>query len=934
MTVDPVSLATTGPTVVSAGAGNAYNYGAAAVVSNGQIVVFTSGQSRTWGVTSTDGKNYNSFLYETNNGLKDFSVLDAIAFEPSGTDPESVMLVYNDPLTSPATLGASVFSFQNDSGFVLATQDFTLPWPSASPSWQPVAQGNLLLGTNGGFNGTAAGARSPCLQFYASTTLNGEMMNEGRWEYNLAQNGWTFTDITYQVSPGPFSKPISNMAVLPWFDTIDQVKGTMKMSHVVVYWERLGTSYSYPAPSDWMVPQNNDPAYGWAGTPTPTGNAPLGSQLRQLWTLVGVILGPPPFPMNDAANACVYTPEALSWVGYGQGTSATVTTTSTMSNVISVGVGATIKGLGGVGYSGSLDIAYAHAWTSSHSNSTTTSVSNTFEFSPCFEPAGSQGTHGWAIFNAPTTVTQWYKLYAYDYDPSSGGGTYLDEDIYATSFGSSTLQFAYFDLANPSAGEYSGLFTGIPAYPNSTDLAGWHSSAPEWDNGGSDWTATFGDKTSPAVSVLGLGAKDEETYTNSTTTMTSNGNSNSIDVSASAGYTWPIGGYKVGVSLSAGYDREWTTTTENDTTVTDSVSFGLNVPIPPDTPGYVNSLTVQPYLLQATSPHAPWIPTGYDGNLPWCITWGVVEYGTVGVGMAGRVAGPASASGTIRHGDSREDDEYALSGGHMSWLPTNGGPTSMPLTADQFDPSKGASVSLNGHVFSTKRSNGHWSRHGDVWSYETARHRKRGPHADDQFSLALNFAAETWSFSSSARMLDEEIRSGDGSVSIQLSVEGRYTFTSWLGHGVKERWSHEEKRWSSRREGVEEIEGEWNSNTGRGSTTLRGRFPHESGGFGDVGIRLNGVKVDFPLLSTPGFRKALEARGRVEYRAEGLSFVIDLGTRKWHATVEESQFKGGMAPRDGVIRVELLLGGKRVSDQTLTLERWKTALTYPYTTPQ
>jgi len=70
------------------------------------------------------------------------------------------------------------------------------------------------------------------------------------------------------------------------------------------------------------------------------------------------------------------------------------------------------------------------------------------------------------------------------------------------------------------------------------------------------------------------------------------------------------------------------------------------------------------------------------------------------------------------------------------------------------------------------------------------------------------------------------------------------------------------------------------------------------------------------------------------YRADGLSFVIDLGTGKWHATIEESQFKGGMAPRDGAIRVELLLGGKRVSDQTLTLERWKTALTYPYTTPR
>ena len=149
---------------------------------------------------------------------------------------------------------------------------------------------------------------------------------------------------------------------------------------------------------------------------------------------MGVVLGPPPFAMNGATDACPSN-AGFSWVDYGKDTSTTVTTTCTSSSTVSVAMNNSIKaGFGEF----SLDLSYAHAWTSSHGNSHTVSISQDFQFGPCHESVGSQGTNGWAIFNAPTLVTQWYKLYAYD------NSTYLNEDIYATALGDTVQQFTYF----------------------------------------------------------------------------------------------------------------------------------------------------------------------------------------------------------------------------------------------------------------------------------------------------------------------------------------------------------------------------------------------------------------------------------------------------------------------------------------------------------
>ena len=882
-----------GPTTIVTGI---QPYGTAAAVCGNTIYVFTGDQA----FQSKDGKQF--AVWPLSSGLPASRILDAVTFYPPGDLPAGIMVVFND-IGNPPNLSASrIYPPEN------IWYGGALPWPPVVPYlWQPVLHGNLLLGTSAGFQNFPAGAKAPCIQFYGMTDKGQDGQHQGRWEYNVANQAWSFNDITT-------TSEIEALFVSPWFDTMDSTRGTVRLSHILDYVFSNADHY-YVNRSDWMAPQHNDAVYGWAGVPTPTANA-SGSDLQNLWTLVGVVLGPPPFPMNGATNACATASDALAWVDYGKDTSTTVTTTSTSSSTISVAMNNSIKaGIGEL----SLDLSYAHAWTSSHGTSQTVSVSQYYEFGPCSEQQGSQGTHGWAIFNAPTLITQWYKLYAYDYNQSTGQGTYLDQDIYATAMGAVVQQTAYFELANPSQGEPTGLFAGMTVYPNSTDVASWHLSIPNWDNGGSDWAAVFGDKTSPQMPVLNLGLRDLVSYAESDTTTGSKGNSNSLGVQAGAGLN--ILGFSTGVTV--GYDGEWTTTTDNESTITQNVSCALNVPIPPNTPGYVNSMTVQPFWLQAKTTKAPWIPTGYGGNLPWCVTWGVTQYGTVGGGTAGISGPPASASGTIRHGKGMGKDTYSLSGGYLAWLNADGTEKTMPLTADEFDPSQGASVSLNGHVFSADETHGKWVRKGDVWKYRT-----RGGATTDSLTLELNFANRTWSFTGSSQTLDQEIHTADKQIRVTLDIQGTYRFATWLKHDVDTSWSHSEPESTWKPYGVHELEGAYNSQTGVGNLKLQGHIPRHVSSFGDLEIRVNGASVAIPLLPLEGFLHDLERGRSVKYKAQGLSFEINFRTGKWKATLTGDQFKGDMAPRSDAIRVQVLLGGRTISDQTFVIQRHTTVLSF------
>jgi hypothetical protein len=859
--------------------------GCAAAVSGDAIWVFTA-----HGVyTSSDGKNFATtgiHWWGGEGSHPPVRVLDAVTFYPMGDDPARIMVAYTAEDYRLATI-----MFDPSSGAVVGPPQL----PDFTPSWGFLASGALLLGTSSAFRGFPGGALAPCVQFYGMTQDG----HQGRWEYHLANRTWSFTDITV---PGT-----THLIAWPYFTVEDSAKGTMQQAHILEYGYQ-GHSFIH---SDWMIPQNYDSApngYGWTGLPTPTQNAISGSdtdkQLRSLWTLVGIVLGPPPFALNGASDA-----SGISSVVYATESGTTITSTETVSKTVSVASSSQIKG--GFGKF-TLDLSYAHGWTSNNGASQTVDVQTQYTFGPQDETPPDQGVHGWALFYAPVLVTQWYKLYAYD------KATYLDQDIYATSVGDAKTHVAYFSLANPSDGSIPGLMDGFSIFPNSTDLNGW-SVIQDWNAGGSDWDVLFGDQSQPSVDSLDEGTTTSVTYTQTDTSTQSNGNSNSFSVSAGASFNL-FGGFSTGVTV--GYDADYSTSTEVDSTVSKGITCSLAMPIP-DNPGDVTGLDVQPYWLRAKNADAPWIPAGYDQNLPWCLTWNVTGYHTLGGATAGLAAPPESASGTIRHGMEKQKNHYEVVSGRLRWQDSHGLEAPIPLTADQFDPSKGAAVDLGGHLFPADGSKGKWVRKGDAWKYRTRDGVKQDP-----FTLLLDFASQTWSFDGSSKSLDQEIKTAEGNLRVELDVEGSYRFSTWLKHDVDSAWSHSEKKADWQAYGVHEAEGAYNSAAGAGNLKLKGHIPKKVDSFGDLEIRVNGSPVRIPLLSLDGFLDDLDRARTVKYETDGLFFEIDFQTGQWKAMVEGAQFKSDMAPRKGVLRVQLLVGGRSLSDQTLPLQKHKTLLAY------
>ncbi len=409
--------------------------------------------------------------------------------------------------------------------------------------------------------GTTVSRPAPRPRASSSTRATGQGQDgyhQGRWEYNVAAETWAFNDIT-----------VSGAAAIeawPWYETVDQTTFTMRQSHVVSYW--VGRSQTnFVNPSDWMIPQNNDPSYGWQGTPTPTAGATT-SDLQSLWTLVGVVLGPPPFAMNGASNACP-SGVGFSWVDYGKDTSTTVTTTSTSSSTVSVAMNNSVKaGFGEF----SLDLSYAHAWTSSHSNYEHREHLAGLPVRPVHRGCGKPGHSRLGHLQRPharDAVVQAVRLR--QQKPTSTRTSTRRRS--ATSSSSS----AYFELADPSQGDYPGLFAGMPAYPNSTDVTGWRRLRLGRRRLRLD-ASTFGDKTDPQMPVAergraGRGVLHADQHARSAPTATATASA------CKPGAACSFAGFSQGVTV--GYDGEWTTNTENESTITQSVTCALNMPAPP-----------------------------------------------------------------------------------------------------------------------------------------------------------------------------------------------------------------------------------------------------------------------------------------------------------------------------------------------------------------
>lgn len=863
--------------------------GAAAAVLRDKIYVFTTERV----IRSNDGENFSCLKASIVPANAKYMIDAATIFPADGSAPQILLAYVNDSDELVSTL------FSTDETF---STPVTLPYSKSDPLFG----GNLTLGTREG------GVKALAVQLYGFSKVKSEMdLNPGgeagNWEYDVAKGSWTENSLNIESDVVCYG-----FATAPWFVTINSTKGSLLQEHFhrIVFrrWESpLETNY-FSEQSDYLIPQNNDDTYGWKGTPThtnhATGDDDKSKKLRALWSLVGVVLGPPPFAINAASD-----PTALSSVTYGIDEQDSVAVTQTTTQTVSVGTDATIQA--GIGEF-SLDCSYAHGWMSSNTDSKQVETSTYYTFGPVDESAPDYGTHGWALFNAPIILTQKFKVYAYDDE------TYLGQSMYTISYGKATTQTVYFSLANPADGSIQDLFAGMTTFPNSTDVAGWHKleNIYNWNDGGDDWTEKFGYDTNPSVNTLNQGTGTTSYYSKTETKVTSKGSTNSFSVEADASFDI-FEGFSAGVKV--GYDTEFETSTELSTSVTKSVSCSLQMPIPPDTDGYVKGLEIQPYWLQATSKNAPWIPDGYEGNLPWCLTWDVVAYEIINDQQSGVSPEPSKSAGAFKFKAGTGQGNYQLFKGDLCWIDSGGEKLPLSMTADDFDADKRASVNLNGYTFNTEETDGSWSRKGDAWSFRS----KRGG-GETPFELDLDFGENAWTFKGSfADEATSVTKLTKRTWRVILSLQDKYMFRTPINHDYKSSWKHVADDVTSDDYAIEAINGSYDSEKKRGKLTIKGKAPTGLTSFGDVSMEINGQSVSFPIMSSAQFLERLDnGSGSLSSKADGLAFKLNLKNGKWQAKIHGAAFTEDMAPQEGVVSVKILVGGETALSESIEIENY------------
>jgi len=890
----------------------ATNSGCAAAVLNGAIHVFHSGGT----FTSRDGRNWACKLPW---GLSwSPGIFDAVTFYPPGTAPASIMIVYIDPFGGK--LSSKVF----DGDKFTNQQKLT--------DTEGFLNGNLLLGTS------LEGAKSQCIQLYSL----GRFSDRGwgavqRWEYNLSNTSWTLSGNMQTIVSA-----VPSFAAAPWFGTVD-TKGTMQMYHTLYYFSPTGNAYeTYLFRSDFMVPKNYDSQWGWKGAPTPTqgatGSDDMSKILRQYWTLIGVVLGPPPFVLNGETYK--RSIDEYSSVEYSSSQSQSVTQTNESDSSLMISSETEAKTeLGPVGAKFTIDAAYGHGLTSKIGDTSTVTVHTGYTFGPVDEQdVASVGTHGWAVFNAPVMIVQCYELYAYDYDFTTGTGTYLNQDVYAISVGDMKTQTAYFELANPSNGSIQDLFSGMGPFPKSTDLKGWLGK--NWNDTNNNWEVVVGDKTNPSMGTLNLGVATDQAYTQGTKHIESEGGSNSVSLSAGASFKFDIGLIGIKETLKVSGDFKWTYGTETETAIDKTVRAKLGIPIPtctPETKDRIKTLTIQPYWLRAKTDSVPWVPPGLKGQRPWALTWNVLQYTTCGGNRGGvslgplrtngRVVGPGTiGGGGIQAASSSGGSSYEVEGGSMVWVDAEGNQEPIPMTADDFNPTIGAKVSINGHEFLTDSSRGSWRRKGNRWIYETDRSVN-----EDRFELKLDFTTHKWTFEANKAFLHDHIPPCEDDVTLILVVNDKYTFVSHVNHHIDSDWEHE----NIAVEGTEKmriatLSGSYKSASDKGYLRLKGRLPENLDHFGDMTISVNGFERSFRISQVKNFIQKLMKGGSITHREKGAYIRVNFKKKTWEARIKEGLFHPSMVPNNGKLRLIIRVGGEVWLDKTMNITDHRTSLVHQH----
>ena len=906
-----------------------HNSGACVAVFNNTLNVFTDS-----GVyTSADGTSWAAHpaLLSSN-----YQPLDAITIFPPDEDPRILLLVgYSGDVSNIYnTLDTELWNgkFGSDSQvYGMGVSLGELVYGHAA----------LFQGTFAGGNSFSAGAKAPVIQLFVNSAASdgpGEV-RRAEWTYSATGGSWS-------VDPHKLTHDsIDNLISFPWYTTecypasestvVDHIQ---RQTLVINYYQCTSSKCSdhewksMAFTSDAMVPQDKDVAItcgSWGGSGTDTGSSTDPADmatLRKYWSLVGVVLGSPPFAVNGLDD---YEIENISNVQYGQDQGVQVQHAQEWENSVLFSAGLQVHAGffdGLLKIEDQLDLGYKHAWQTAHEDTSSSSIGFDIEMGTvASNPDNLEdlGRFGWAIFNVPTVIVQDYALYAYDYSVQTMSGTYLNQDLHSTQVlpdGLSVLPFS-FELENPGGpnDEVPGLLAGMGPFPKSTDLDQWTAT---WESaGGGPWTTVLGTggNLEPKVNPVKFsqGQNVSVTFSKDSETVDSSGQTTSVDISDELGMEvgTKLRGFKA--DLKAGYEGQFSTKVTNSTSFSSEVTAGLGMkPCESPGPGCVSSLTVQPFWLQATDVTAPWIPAGYNQQLPWCMAWQVTASTLDDGGQSGLCSAPARISGKAVGGAGAVREEggaleaaaaggrYTIEGGRLAWLDSDGVETPIPLTADGFDPASGATVSINRHAWSSAQAEGKWSRQGQVWTFKT----KASAHSEVA-TLKLDFAGRTWDFDLSKTDLSTPFRAAESRAHLKLNVNGRYTFYCDVQPQVQVRWDF--KRAANRADAMDvfRYSGTYDASTGEGSLLLKGDLPQTLDTFGDVAFEVNGHRFDVPLLAHKDFQWAFDGRKVLQYDKEGTHVTVDFKEKTWKAQFKHAAFHRLAAPRWGSARLRILVCG-------------------------
>ena len=909
---------------------------AAAVLAN-TIYVFTD----SFTLSSTDGISWTRLDGIVNNHIP----LDAVTVYPPDAPAQILLLFMSYDIGSPGF--GSVFWC--GAGGPAPNYVNVDPKPT-------VRQLAAVVGTANSFQAGyyhPGATDAPCVQVLALTQSNwyDDDNKIRRYEYNLGSGTWSLDSWGHSTN-----SPIDRLRVAPWYESnVDPqdpgaVQEVQKQRIAVSIYECSDSfciihDHQYWAfASDVLVAQNQDPAqngYGWQGVPTVTGDTtnPDLETLRKYWTLAGVVFGPPPFAVNDLDDFDI---RLVSNVEYGSTESGSVSHKQVWDNSCMFSSGTKVTG--GLGHlehvEEELDLSYKHGWEHVHQDKSTQEMAFLKTFGTNMEAPGIWGTHGWAVFVCPSLVTQDYEVYAYDYDDASKTGSYLGQEMYTVATGTAAVRSFGFMLQDPGGDDddLKGLMSGVSANPLSVDLKGWMGK--EWEGADMDgrWVviAGTGQHGGAQAPVVSQGQGDQCHFTKQTQTVDSHSETSDVEIkeSTSIGVGLGIAGFKE--TLTAGYDSHYSAETEVDTEISTSIGYTLDLPyVGPNctAPDCVKSLTVQPFLLQAVDSGAkepaPWIPMGYDHQLPWCMTWQVLSFETVGGEKTGESAKPDMAGGTIigelagAGAGSRGSSEYTVLGGRMAWLEQWGEETPIPMTAKEFNRSIGAAVAINGRTFSCDNTSGKWKRHGKVWKFESPDSALR-----EKVKLELDFGRGTWTFVATKADLSDVFTAGQTEARLELTVNGKYTFFCHVDHDIQADWDLALQASLPEALEVTHYCGSYNSVTGEGEAVVAGDLPESLESFGDFTAAFNGRPIALAILSADGFSQALETGGEFVYERGGVRFLCDFGQRSWELRVGGKDFHRLVAPLRGGARLQVKVGGKTLYDVRNTVLNYTEQLVY------